>query len=99
MWYFILKVSPKPDTQLATQTGGAFVNCWIDFRERDGAEHLAKFYLDQEGWNHDETQEAKWVEKHDYDDDSESMQRFLEAETNSACFVVNQWGLNGEEDE
>jgi len=50
MWYFILKVSPKPNTQLATEAGGAYVNCWIDFREQSGAEHLAKFYLNQEGW-------------------------------------------------
>ena len=99
MWYFILKVSPQPDTQLATQTSGAFVNCWIDFRERDGAELLAKFYLAQEGWNYDETQEACWVEKSDYDDDSEGLQHFFDAETNSACLVVNQWGANGEEEQ
>ena len=99
MWYFILKVSPKPDTPLATEAGGAFVNCWIDFREQEGAEHLAKFYLDQEEWQYEKTQEATWVEKQDYDDDPEGAEHFSEAETNSACFVVNQWGVNGEEDE
>ena len=99
MWYFVLKLSPKPDTQLAKESGGAFANCWIDFREKDGAEHLAKFYLGQEGWEYEETQEAAWVEQWDYEDDAENLQHFLEAQENSACFVVQQWGLNGEEDE
>ena len=99
MWYFLLEVSPKPDTELAKKAGGAFVNCWIDFREKDGAENLAKFYLGQEGWEHEETQEAAWVEALDYEDDSEGLQRFLEAQDNSACFVVDQWGLNGEDEE
>jgi hypothetical protein len=99
MWYFILRVSPKPNTELAKEAGGAYVNCWINFREKEGAEHLAKFYLEQAGWNHEETQEASWVEKEDYDDDPEGMQNFLEAETDSGSFVVQQWGLNGEEED
>lgn len=99
MWYFVLRVSPKPNTPLAIEVGGAFVNCWIDFRERDGAEHLAKFYLSQEGWDYEETQEARWVEKQEYDEDSEGAQYFSEAEINSACFVINRWATNGEDDE
>ena len=99
MWYFVLRVSPKPDTKLAREAGGAFVNCWIDFREKDGAEHLAKFYLAQQGWDYGETQEANWVENDDYHDDSEGGQHFSEAQTNSACFVINQWATNGEDDE
>jgi hypothetical protein len=99
MWYFVRKVSPKPDTELAKEAGGAFVNCWIDFREKDGAETLAKFYLGQEEWDCNEIQEAAWVEALDYEDDAEGLQHFLEAQDNSACFVVHQWGLNGEGEE
>lgn len=98
VWYFIFKVSPKPNTSLAEEAGGAFVNCWIDFREQEGAKHLAKFYLDQEGWQYEETQEATWVEKVDYDDDAIGMQHFSEAEVNSACFVINEWPNNGEDE-
>lgn len=98
MWYFILKVTPKPDTPLASEAGGAFVNCWIDFREQEGAEHLAKFYLDREGWQYEETQERNRVEKGDCDDDAEGMEHFSEAEMNSASFLVNQWPANGEEE-
>jgi len=39
------------------------------------------------------------LKKQDYDDDDEGAEHFSEAETDSACFVVVHWGLNGEEDE
>ena len=63
------------------------------------AEHLAKFYVGRDGWNYEETQEAKRVERGDYEDDSEGMVHFLEAEVNGGSFVIQQWGLNGEEEE
>ena len=98
MWYFVLKVSPKPETHLVTEFGGAFVNCWIDFKEREGAEHLTKFYVSQEGWQYEETQEAAWVESSTYDTDSKGMEYFLEAEANGTCFVIHTWPANGEDD-
>jgi len=98
MWFFELRVSPKPDTDISKEAGGAFVNCWIDFREREGAEHLAKFYLAQEGWDHAETTESKWVEKQDYVDNPQGLQYFSEAETDSACFVIHQWSVTEKEE-
>lgn len=99
MWYFMLKVSPKPDTELAKEAGGAFVNCWIDYREKEGPRTSRKVLSVSGGVEHEETQEAAWVEGLDYEDDSEDLQHFLEAQANSACFVVHQWGLNGEDDD
>ena len=99
MWYFIIKVFPKPNTEIGKEAGGAYVNCWINFREKEGAEHLAKFYLEREGWAYEETSEARWVEQEDYEDDAEGLQNFLEAEADSGSFIVAQWGLNGEEEQ
>ena len=98
MWYFELKVSPKPDSDLSQEAAGAFVNCWIDFREQQGAEQLAKFYLDQDGWNYEETTAEKWVQKESYADNPEGLRWFLEAEANSTCFVTHQWPLNGQDE-
>ena len=81
---------------MANEAGGGYVNCWINFREKEGAEHLAKFYLEQAGWIHEETQEARWVEKADCEDNPVALQKFLEAEADSGSFIVQQWGLNGE---
>jgi hypothetical protein len=78
MWYFMIKASPKPNT--GKDAGGAYANCWINFPIQDGAEHLAKFYLEKEGWLHEKTQDAKWVERRDYDDDPQKEQYVSEAE-------------------
>ena len=99
MWYFILKVSPKPNTEVAKKAGGAYVNCWINYREKEGAEHLAKFYLGKQDGITKRHKRPNGVEKDDYDDDPAEMQNFLEAEADSGSFVVQQWGLNGEEEE
>jgi hypothetical protein len=100
MFYFVLKVSPKPDTELAKEAGGAYVSCWVNFSEWEGAEHLAKFYLAKEGWSYEETDpDVRWVQRSDYVDDEENLQYFQEAEADGACFVVAQWPVNGEEDE
>jgi hypothetical protein len=98
MWYFIIKASPKPDTTLAKEAGGAYINCWINFLIDDGAEHLAKFYVEKAGWHPEETQDARWVVREDYEDDAETLQFFLEAEANGASLLINQWDINGEDE-
>jgi hypothetical protein len=89
MWYFIIKASPKPNTEQAEDSGGAYVSCWINFMIEDGAEHVAKFYVEKAGWMPEETQDVRWVERENYEDDAENLQFFLEAEADGASFVFN----------
>jgi len=97
MWYFIIKASPKPDTPQAKEAGGAYVSCWVNFLIDDGAEHLAKFYVEKAGWIPEETQDARWVERTDYEGDPETLQFFLEAEADGASFEIAQWDINGKD--
>ena len=99
MWYFIIRASPTPDTEQAEDSGGAYVNCWINFLIEDGAEHLAKFYVEQAGWMPEVTTEVRWVEQEDYEDDPEHLQFFSEAETDGASFVFNSWDISDEYEE
>ena len=94
----MIQVRPKPRTSLAPRAAGAFVNCWIDFREKDGAEHLAKYYLAQEGWDYEETKEARWVDETSYENSSQGQKRFVEAQIHSPSFVVNEWPVDAEAD-
>lgn len=50
MFVITLQVAPQPRTQQAREVGGAYAVCWINFPLQDGAEHLAKFYVEQAGW-------------------------------------------------
>jgi hypothetical protein len=100
MWYFFIEASPKPDTNQATESGGAHVNCWINFLIEDGAEHLARFYLDQAGWKVEKIDEARWVVREGYDDGAEALQYYSEAECDGASFVIHEWPINrGNEDD
>lgn len=51
MFFFRFHVTPKPDTQLAAEFAGAYVNSWIYFKDEWGAKCLAQIAIDQEGWD------------------------------------------------
>ena len=99
MWYFVIRALPKPGTEQAEDSGGAYVNCWINFLIEDGAEHLAKFYIEKAGWVPEETEDVRWVERENYEDEPENLQYFSEAEADGACFLFNSWDINGEDEE
>jgi hypothetical protein len=94
MHYFTIRAAPKPGTEQARDSGGAYVSCWVNFKIRDGAELLAKHYVEQAGWVTEEVEEAKWVERDDYENDSENSQYFTEAEDDGASFVFHSWDIN-----
>ena len=97
MHFFIVRAAPKPGTEQARDSGGAYVSCWINFKITDGAELLAKYYIEQAGWIPEEVEETKWVEREDYEDGSENLQYFTEAEDDGASFVISSWDINDQD--
>ena len=82
MWLISIEAVPDPkkNPKAAKESGGAFVNCWIDFLLEDGAVELANFYIKQQGWIFVEfADEILWFNKEDCKDD-EQKQYFSEAE-------------------
>jgi hypothetical protein len=99
MFFFNITAGPKPGDERTADAGGAYVNCWVNFQIEDGAELLARFYIEEAGWLPAETEEARWVEEEDYEDEPELLQYFREAEQDGASFVFYSWPVGGEEDE
>jgi len=97
MWYFLIKTVPRGDD--AKQFGGAYVNCWINFQREDGAQQLALFYLEKEGWRIEGVEETKSVGRETYEENSDSLVYFNEAEQDGCSFVVNTWPTNGEDED
>jgi hypothetical protein len=95
MWFFTIRALPKPETQLALETGGAYVSCWVDFQLEDGAELLAKHYIEQAGWLPEEIEDAAWVAGDDYADDPKNALYYSEAENDGASFVFHEWHAVG----
>jgi len=77
--------------------------CWIDFQLQDGAEHLAKFYVEQGGWLPKNIQNAAWVDAAYYDttydgEDKELLkQYFAEAEEDGFCVAFYEWPIDAED--
>ena len=68
MYLFVIQATPGPNAEVGDEAerqniGGAYVNCWIDYRDYEGAEHLAIFHVKDRGWIPGEVVEAYEVEK------------------------------------
>jgi hypothetical protein len=45
-----LYAKPRPRSRHAKKCGGAYVNCWVDFKMARGAEVVARDCVEREGW-------------------------------------------------
>src|SRR6185436_16258739 len=71
MWYFLIKTVPLEDD--AKEIGGAYVNCWINFQLEDGAQQLARFYLEKDGWRIEAVEKTEWVGRETYEDNPDGL--------------------------
>ena len=103
MFVITVRVEPKPGTDLAEEAGGAFAVCWIDFALQDGAEHLAKFYIEQAGWTPLEVKSVAWADEEYYDEQYEGEERdqlkqyYSEAEADGVSIVFHEWPVDAED--
>jgi len=103
MFVITVKVDPKPEIKQATEVGGAYAVCWIDFQLQDGAELLAKFYIEQGGWTPKEVKQVSWVDEEYYDTEYEGerkdelKQYYAEADADGVCIVFHEWPADAED--
>ena len=76
MLMFVIEAIPGPDAEVGDEAerqniGGAYVNCWIDYKNYEGAEHLAVFYIRDRGWVPGEVLESYELDKNSKGDDAE----------------------------
>lgn len=51
LFTFRSKINPKSkEARLRSDVGGAYVNCWINFKDFQAAEKLAKLLIREQGW-------------------------------------------------
>lgn len=91
MFWFLISAKPNPGTPRFGECGGAYVSCWINFALRDGAELLARHYIEAEGWKVLNVEEWNLSKREHYEDEEESLQYFLEAENDGASFVFHEY--------
>ena len=86
---------PKTNSLTTEDFAGADVACWINFPVQDGAEQLAQYYLDKEGWIVAQFREAQWVEAEDYPESDDNYKYVREAVKDGASFLIQAFEPNG----
>ena len=91
MYWFMISATPKPGTLVPDGVSGAYVACWVDFKRRDGAELLARHYLEEAGWAVESVEKVLYSEESDYAGAPE-MTYFRQAQSAGASFVFGTYG-------
>jgi hypothetical protein len=64
LFTFRSRVNPKSkEVKRLRDVGGAYVNCWINFKDYDAAEKLAKLLIRESGWIPEKKTEVSRVAK------------------------------------
>lgn len=93
MFLFTIVAKPSPDNEEYKNAGGAYINVWIDFKEQEAAEAIAKFYIEDSDWVTEETGEVSWVTEEEIDSDDDYL-CFMEAKECGSCLVFHSWPEN-----
>ena len=98
MFFFTFLATPTPDAKEFHDSGGAYVNCWIQSGDRYQAEGRASDLIKEYGWSVDALEEGAIVTSEAYDDDDEDREFFEQALVEGEVLVFNTWPRD-EEDE
>jgi len=101
MFLFTFLVAPTPDAKEYLDTGGAYVDCWIQGDDRAAAEERAQELIREYGWAVEALEEGSVVTSQDYLEDEENREFYEQALVEREVLVFNTWprGEEGDEDE
>jgi hypothetical protein len=98
MFFFTFLAVPTPDAKEFLDSGGAYVNCWIQGEDRQDAEQRASDLIHEYGWSVEALEEGAIVTSADYSQDDEDREFYEQALVEGEVLVFNTWP-RGEDDE
>jgi len=64
LFTFRSRINPKSkEANRLKDVGGAYVNCWINFKDYDASEKLAKLLIKEQGWIPEKNSAESKIEK------------------------------------
>ena len=97
MFFFTFLAVPTPDAKEFLDSGGAYVNCWIQSRDRHDAEQRAKELIEEYGWSVEALEEGAIVTRDADDAGDEDREFYEQALVEGEVLVFNTWP-RGEDD-
>lgn len=101
MFFFTFLAVPTPDAKEFHDSGGAYVSCWIQNRDRHDAEQRATQLIEEYGWSVEALEEGATVTSEAYNQDDEDREFYEQALVEGEVLVFNTWprGEEGDEDD
>ena len=99
MFLFTFRSRLKPKSEAAqrlSDMGGAYVNCYIQFKDYEAAEKLAKLLIKEDGWIPEEMTDAWRVQKNKLKT-KKHKQYYSEAIKYGYCLVFHLWPKDAED--
>ncbi|HEV2862586.1 MAG TPA: hypothetical protein VGX48_16350 [Pyrinomonadaceae bacterium] len=93
MYLFTIRSKIKPKSEAARRlpdVAGAYVNAWIQFKDYDAAEKLARLLIRERGWIPEETTDASIIQKKGLKKKRDK-QFYAEAIKYGYTLVFNMW--------
>jgi len=91
MYMFIIEAKPTSKSKHAKSACGAFVNCFIDYKDSRIAQHIAEILIEKQGWIVKSKQRKFWNFKNIHDIRPKDKLYYREAKQYGSCLVFNTW--------
>lgn len=98
MYFFTFLAVPTPDAKEFWDSGGAYVNCWIQGQDRHEAEKRASDLIHEYKWSVEALEEGAIVTSADYSQDDDDREFYEQALTEGEVLVFNTWPRDDEEE-
>lgn len=99
MFFFTFLATPTPDAKEYEDSGGAYVDCWVQSGDRSEAEARAKELIEEYGWAVEALEAGVTVTSQDYQDDDENREFYEQALMEQEVLVFNTWPRDGEDED
>ena len=90
MFWFLIHAHPSSRTGRWAKLGGAYVACWVHFRQREGALLLARRTIREDGWRVRSVQEQHWIDGPKHAKPG-TLRYYREALEDGASFVYHRY--------
>jgi hypothetical protein len=97
MYFFTFLAVPTPNAKEFMDSGGAYVNCWIQSDDRHEAERRASALIDEYGWSVEALEEGATVTSAAYGPDDEDREFYEQALAEGEVLVFNTWPRDEED--
>ena len=99
LFLITLVARPRENTDAFRESGGAYVNAWIDAASENQALEQAQREVRDAGWTVESVDDVALVQRTDYEEDDPSLEYFDQALLDKEVLVFHTWPVDPQDDD